>query len=128
MVTEDVQGRFRFEPPLIWAQPGDRLRFLPDSHLHGTKTIPGMLPPGATSWWSPMGEPLTVTLEVPGIYGFKCPSHYGLGMVGLVVVGDPRPNLDAARRVPHPPLAAAAFEKLFARVDCGLAGDPGGCR
>ncbi len=118
-VTEDAQGRFRFEPSLLWIAPGDTVRFEPDNHLHATKAIPGMLPEGASPWWSRMGEPTVVRFEVPGVYGFKCPSHYGMGMVGLIVVGDPAPNLGAARRVSHPPAAARAFAELFARLEAG---------
>ena len=29
------------------------------------------------------------TIDKPGVYGFKCKPHYGMGMVGLIVVGEP---------------------------------------
>lgn len=115
-VTEDERGRFRFEPALLRVKRGDVVRFVPDTHLHGVKSIPGMIPEGARPWWGAMGEELTLRFDVPGVYGFKCPSHYSMGMVGLIVVDDPSPNLDSARRVAHPPAAARAFARLFARL------------
>ncbi len=118
MVTDGERGRFRFEPQLVWIQVGDRVRFVPDSHLHGTRTIPAMLPAGAAGWSSPVGEPHVVVFDQPGIYAYKCPSHYSLGMVGLIVVGDPAVNFDEARRMRHPPKAQAVFARLFAAVAC----------
>ena len=32
---------------------------------------------------------LRKTIDKPGVYGFKCKPHYGMGMVGLIVVGEP---------------------------------------
>lgn len=115
-ITEDERGRFRFEPAMLRIRRGDTVRFVPDARLHGVKSIPGMIPDGARPWWSAMGEVLVLRFEVPGVYGYKCPSHYGMGMVGLIVVDDPTPNLDAARRVAHPPAAARVFARLFARL------------
>ncbi len=50
MRTETEAGRFRFEPPLVFIAPGDDVRFVPDTRLHGVKSIAGMLPAGATRW------------------------------------------------------------------------------
>lgn len=119
-ITEDDRGRFRFEPALLRIHSGDIVRFVLDSHLHGTKAVPGMLPEGALPWWSAMGTPLVLRLEVPGVYGYKCPSHYNMGMVGLIVVDDPSANLDQARRVRHPPAAQRVFDQLFAQLACEL--------
>ena len=44
LITEDEVGRFRFEPPILLAQPGDEVRFEPDSRLHAIKSVAGMLP------------------------------------------------------------------------------------
>ncbi len=116
MVTDGAAGRFRFEPSIVRIRPGDTVRFVAHDPIHATKSIPGMMPEGAVPWWGEMGKPLEVTFTVPGVYGFKCPSHYTVGMVGLVVVGDPSPNLEEARSVRHPRMAQEAFDRLFAAL------------
>ena len=35
-----------------------------------------------------------ITFEVPGIYYYWCTPHKGMGMIGLVVVGDDTSNKD----------------------------------
>ena len=59
----------------------------------------------------------TVTFDKPGVYGIKCTPHYGMGMVALIVVGDPSSNLKAAEAVSQPGKAKHAFEELFKKVD-----------
>jgi pseudoazurin len=56
-----------------------------------------------------------VTFDKPGVYGVKCAPHYGMGMVGLVVVGTPT-NAAEAKAVTHPGKAKTAFAALFEKV------------
>lgn len=120
MAIETEAGRFRFEPALLFIQPGDDIRFVPDSRLHGPKSIPGMLPGKEKGWRGRMGTELVVRFDRPGVYGFKCMAHYEVGMVALVVVGKDPGNWQAARDVRHPPMAAEAFDALFAAAACEL--------
>ncbi len=54
-----------------------------------------------------------MTLATEGVYGIKCTPHFGMGMVALVIVGQPT-NLEAATQVKNPPKVKAHFEELFA--------------
>ena len=58
-----------------------------------------------------------MTFTVPGVYGVKCLPHYAMGMVALVVVDDPAPNLEAAKAASNPPMAKKRFEALFAELE-----------
>ena len=120
LVTDGDQGRFLFEPSLLMAAPGDTVKFVPESRMHGVKSVAGMLPAGAAPWRGRMGEEVTVHLDEPGVYGVKCPAGYEVGMVALIVVGNDPANWDAARSVRHPPAASAAFDTLFATTACDL--------
>ncbi len=114
--TED--GRFQIEPNMLEIDVGDTVVFQSDTAIHASKSIPGMLPEKAEHWWGATGDQLSIRFDVSGVYGFKCPSAYSLGMVGLILVGDKLDNLDEAQSVRHPPAAEAAFEELFSRVHC----------
>jgi pseudoazurin len=120
LVTEGAHGRFRFEPPVVLAAQGDSVRFVPDSRLHAVKTVAGMLPTGASPWHGRMGEEVAVRFDRPGVYGLKCPAHYQVGMVALVIVGRDPANMRAARSVRHPPMPTEAFATLFAQAACEL--------
>ena len=57
----------------------------------------------------------SVKFDKPGVYGVKCPPHYGMGMVAMVVVGMPT-NQDAAKAVNHPGKAKQVFTAMFGRL------------
>ncbi len=102
-----------FEPAFIKIQPGDTVHFVPTEKGHDAETIPGFLPQDAKPFKGKMSEAVTVTFDVPGLYGYRCLPHFGMGMIGLVEVGDNTANLDAARQVKLPPLAAKRMAVLL---------------
>jgi pseudoazurin len=102
-----------FEPPFLKVQPGDTVRFVPTDKGHDAETIPGMLPEGAQPFKGKMSQEVSVTFQAPGVYGYRCSPHFGMGMVGLIEVGDKPANLDAARQVKLPPMATKRMTALF---------------
>ena len=74
-----------------------------------------MIPEGAESFKSKMNEEFSVILDKEGVYGVKCTPHYGMGMVALIVVGQPV-NADEAKAVKQTGKAKAAFADLFSQT------------
>ena len=105
-----------FEPAFLQVAPGDSVTFVPSDPSHNTASKRGMLPEGAEAWNSKVNEEFTVTLTIEGVYGYICSPHYEMGMVGVIVVGDPSDNLEAAGNVRQQGKAKAAFEALLAQV------------
>ena len=110
-------GMFQLEPSFLKLQPGDTVHFVAKNKGHNVESIAGMIPDGAQSIKGEMNKDVTVTFDKPGVYGIKCTPHYGMGMVALIVVGDPSSNLKAAEAVSQPGKAKHAFEELFKKVD-----------
>lgn len=115
VLNKGAAGPMVIEPSLIKVAPGDTVKFVAVDKGHNVESIPGMLPDGAAPIASKMNEDVSVTLDKPGVYGVRCKPHYGMGMVALVVVGDPV-NLDAAKAVKQPGKAKQVFEGLFAQL------------
>ena len=57
-----------------------------------------------------------MTLTEAGLYGFKCMPHFGMGMVGLIQVGDNPANLKQLMDVRLPGKAQARMMELFAKT------------
>jgi len=108
-----------FSPRILRIEPGDSVAFKAANPGHNSQTTSGMLPDGAEPWRGPFGKDLTVTLEIPGYYGYHCLPHRSMGMVGLVIVeGDTRDdNLEAAKAVTHPTRAQTAWQTIWAEVE-----------
>lgn len=116
MLNRGAAGMMVFEPAYLEIAPGDTVTFVATDRGHNAETIAGMLPDGAAAFKGPIGKDLAVTFETDGVYGYKCMPHYGMGMVGLIKVGDGGDNLAAARAVEHRGKAAKVMAGLLGRA------------
>ncbi|MGH6900734.1 MAG: pseudoazurin [Geminicoccaceae bacterium] len=104
-----------FEPAVLHAQSGDTIHFVPIDKGHNSAAV--VVPDGAEAWQGKLSKELSVTLDVPGLYAYKCTPHFGLGMVGLVVVGDPSVNLQAVKSGRYPGKARTVMAELLEEVE-----------
>jgi pseudoazurin len=115
MLNKGAAGVMVFEPSVIKIAPGDTVHFVATDKGHNVESIDGMLPEGAQAFKSEMNKDLTVAFDKPGVYGIKCKPHYGMGMVGLVVVGEPV-NKAAAAAIEQKGKAKQTFTALFGEI------------
>ena len=107
-----------FEPAIVYAQPGDAIHFVPMDKGHNSAAV--VVPDGAEDWNGKLSEELSVSLDVPGLYAYKCTPHFGLGMVGLIVIGDPTVNLEAVKSARFPGKARTVMAELLAEVEASI--------
>jgi len=112
LLNKGTDGMMVFEPSITKIAPGDTVHFVPTDKGHNVMSIKGMAPNGATPFEGKMNQEMTVKFDQPGIYGIECKPHYGMGMVGLIVVGEPQ-NVAEAKAVLQKGKAKQHFEKLF---------------
>ena len=115
MLNKGKAGMMVFEPALLKIAPGDTVTFVPTDKVHNAESIAGMIPGGAVAFKGKMSQPIKVTFTKPGLYGYKCLPHYGMGMVGVVIVGNAGSNLVAAQKVSHPGKAKQTFAGLLSQ-------------
>lgn len=118
MLNKGAAGNMVFEPNYIEAAPGDTVTFIPTDKGHDAVSVDGMIPEGAEPFKGKMNQEITVTVDKEGVYGVKCAPHYGMGMVALIVVGEPT-NLEQAKTVKHPGKAKKVFADLLEKVPAG---------
>ena len=107
MLNQGPQGqRNWFEPAVVTALPKDK----------GHNSASLVVPDGAKEWKGKLSEEISVTLDVPGLYAYKCTPHFGLGMVGLIAVGDPSVNLEAVKSARYPGKARQVMAELLKQV------------
>ena len=102
-----------FSPEVVRIAPGDTVTFVAIDKGHNAEIISTMIPAGAAAFKGKMSQNLTVKFSKPGTYGFKCMPHYGMGMAGAVIVGNPGANLGAAKAVSHPGKAKQTFASIL---------------
>lgn len=121
MLNRGAAGVMVFEPAFLEVQPGDSVTFVPTDRSHNAESIDGMLPAGAEAFKGAMNKPVTVTFEAEGVYGYKCKPHTAMGMVGVVVVGDPSGNLAEAGQAKLPGKAKKVMATLLEEAQSKVA-------
>lgn len=115
MVNKDAAGHaMQFEPAFLKVAPGDVVHFVAVDKGHDTESL--LVPDGADGWKGKLSQNVDVTLTVPGLYAYKCAPHVGLGMVGLIEVGDAPTNVDAVKALKLPNKATARMGELLAEA------------
>jgi len=107
-----------FEPLVVRAAPGDTITFIPTDKSHNSASMKDGLPEGAETWKGKTNEQITVTVGPEGVYMYQCTPHFGMGMIGAVVVGQPT-NLDAVKGLKYPGKAKKTAERIFAEIEVG---------
>ena len=122
MLNKGPEGQpMQFDPAFLKIAPGDTVTFVATDKGHNSETNLGMIPEDAETWKGKMNEEIKVTFSTEGIYGYKCTPHFGMGMVGLIQVGDSSENLDAAQTAKLPGKAKTRMAELMAQVGSGAA-------
>ena len=116
MLNKGESGVMVFEPSLVQVQPGDTVHFVATDKSHDVESVKGMLPDGVEPFKGKMNENFDLKVTEEGVYGVKCTPHFPMGMVALVVVGDPSSNLEAAKAVKNPKKAQERFDADFAQI------------
>ncbi|RDD71306.1 pseudoazurin [Paracoccus versutus] len=117
MLNKGESGAMVFEPAFVRAEPGDVINFVPTDKSHNVEAIKEILPEGVETFKSKINESYTLTVTEPGLYGVKCTPHFGMGMVGLVQVGEAPDNLDAAKTAKMPKKARERMDAELAQVN-----------
>lgn len=85
--TVTAQGLI-YDPLVIKINTGDSVAWR-NMATHNTESLEGLIPEGAEKWSSPIGKSFTRAFTQEGIYVYKCTPHFGTGMGGAIIVGEP---------------------------------------
>jgi pseudoazurin len=108
-------GFFVFDPELVRIKPGDTISFIASDKGHDVHSVSGMIPDGAQPIDGKTNQDTKVTLNQPGVYVITCKVHTLMGMMCVVVVGDPV-NIDKIDPSALPPKARAKTQTLLNQI------------
>jgi len=95
MLNKDADGnKMVYSKEVAEVAVGETITWLPASKGHNVEIIAA--PEGFNiPKKSKLSKETSITFDVPGIYYYWCTPHKGMGMIGLVVVGEDISNKDA---------------------------------
>ena len=93
MLNKDANGnRMVYSQEVAKVEVGDTVTWLPASKGHNVEIISS---PNNMRFKSKNSREVKITFDTPGIYYYWCTPHKGMGMIGLIVVGNYLSNIDS---------------------------------
>ena len=115
MLNKDADGnKMVFSEEVVKVDVGDTVTWLPSSKGHNVEMISS---PNKMKFKSKNGKEAKITFETPGIYYYLCTPHKGMGMIGLVVVGNNISNIDDVKKAKAYGKSKKKLKKLLASLE-----------
>jgi len=90
-----------FSNKIVKVDAGDIVFWKATKAGHNVEFIKGGVPVGVGKFRSKLSKDTEYKFEIPGIYAYWCTPHKGMGMIGFVVVGSNKSNLDAVKNLKY---------------------------
>ena len=88
-----------YSEKIINVDVGDTVFWKATKPGHNVEFIKGGVPAGVDKFKSKISKDTQYTFEIPGIYAYWCTPHKGMGMIGFVIVGNDKSNLDSIKKI-----------------------------
>ena len=66
---------------------------------HNVEFIKGGVPEGVGKFRSALSKDTEYKFEIPGIYAYWCTPHKSMGMIGFIIVGNDKSNLEDIKKL-----------------------------
>ena len=78
---------------------GDKIIWKATDKGHNVEFIKGGVPEGVGKFKSKYNKDVDYKFTIPGIYAYQCTPHRSMGMIGFIVVGDDKSNIEAIKNI-----------------------------
>ena len=88
-----------YSKKIVRINSGDTVFWKSTDKGHNVEFIKGGVPEGVEKFKSKFNKDTEYKFTVPGIYAYWCTPHKSMGMIGFVIVGDDKSNLEAVKSI-----------------------------
>ena len=97
MLNKQGKESMVYSQKIVNVNVGDTVFWKATTKGHNVQFMKGGVPEGVEKFKSKMNKDTQYTFTVPGIYVYLCTPHKSMGMIGFVVVGGDKSNLEAIK-------------------------------
>ena len=90
-----------YSKKIVRVDIGDTVFWKSTNPGHNVEFIKGGVPEGVEKFKTKFSKDAQYTFKVPGIYAYWCTPHKSMGMIGFVVVGNDKSNLEAIKKIKY---------------------------
>ena len=114
MLNKDADGnKMVFSEEIARVDIGDIITWIPTTKGHNVEMISS---PNDIKLKSKNGKEVKISFDKAGIYYYWCTPHKGMGMIGLVVVGNDTSNIDQIAKAKAMGKSKKKLKKLLAEL------------
>ena len=88
-----------YSKKIVKIDVGDTVFWKATDKGHNVEFIKGGTPEGVKKFKSKYNKDTEYKFTIPGIYAYWCTPHKNMGMIGFVVVGEDKSNLEAIKKI-----------------------------
>jgi pseudoazurin len=97
MLNKLGKERMLYSVKIAKVNLNDKIVWKSSSKGHNVEFV--AMPEGVKKYKSKINKDATYEFKIPGIYLYQCTPHKAMGMIGIVVVGDDKSNLNKIKKV-----------------------------
>ena len=99
MLNKQDKERMVYSQKIVRVNVGEKVIWKATSKGHNVEFIKGGVPEGVKKFKSKTSKDADYTFDIPGIYAYWCTPHKTMGMIGFVIVGDDKSNLEVIKKL-----------------------------
>ena len=105
-----------YSQKIVNIEVGDSIIWKSTTKGHNVEFIKGGTPDGVEKFKSKINKDAQYKFEIPGIYAYWCTPHKGMGMIGFVVVGNDKSNLESVKKIKYLGKSKKIAEELISSL------------
>ena len=105
-----------YSQKIVNIEVGDSVLWRATTKGHNVEFIKGGVPEGVEKFRSKLNKDVQYKFEIPGIYAYWCTPHKGMGMIGFVVVGNDKSNLENIKKIKYQGKSKKIAEELISSL------------
>tara|TARA_X000001036_G_C20557886_1_gene757143 strand:+ start:401 stop:835 length:435 start_codon:yes stop_codon:yes gene_type:complete len=99
MLNKQDKERMVYSKKVVKIDIGDTVFWKATDKGHNVEFIKGGVPEGVDKFKSKFNKDTEYKFTIPGIYAYWCTPHKSMGMIGFVIVGNDKSNIDAIKSI-----------------------------
>ena len=113
MLNKQGKERMVYSQKIVRVNVGEKVIWKATSKGHNVEFIKGGVPKGVKKFKSKTNKDVEYTFDIPGIYAYWCVPHKTMGMIGFVIVGDDKSNLEVIKKLRYSGKSKKLVKELF---------------
>ena len=90
-----------YSKKVVRVDVGDTVFWKSTNPGHNVEFIKGGVPDGVEKFKTKFSKDAQYTFKIPGVYAYWCTPHKSMGMIGFVVVGNDKSNLENIKKIQY---------------------------